>query len=347
MFQTKEDRIALADLMSDNIGDLLDFLEIDYTDNGDYYAFVCPIHEGADNPHGCTMTVFGEWKGAWKCWTRGCEKEHTHSILGFVRAVLSVRKDKEVSFNEAINFCKDFLNVSGNDIKDRAKDIPSILQKYQQKTKQNKQKILNIPREEIRKSLKIPSKYYISRGYTKEVLDKFDVGNCDSKGKQMNGRIVAPVYDENFEYLGCVGRTTKEEHNGYKWINSKYFNSGSHLYGYWLAKEKIREKKTVVLVEGQGDVWRLHEAGIENCVGIFGSSLSDTQSRIIQTSGAFNVVILTDNDEGGEKARRSIKEKCGTLFNIVEPKFSAKDIGEMTVQQIQNEIKPQLEGKYV
>ena len=347
MLTSKADRIALSDILSDRIDELLDFLEISYADHGDYYGFVCPIHEGADNPQGCTMTVFGEWKGAWKCWTRGCEKKHTHSIIGFIRAILSTRRDKDVTFPETVRFCKEFLKVTDSEIKNRANNIPELLLKYAKQTKEKKGIVLNLSREEVRKSLSIPSKYYINRGYSEEILNKFDVGNCDSEGKQMNGRIVAPVYDEDYNYVGCVGRTPHENHNGYKWINSKYFNAGSHLYGYWLAKGKIRKTKTIILVEGQGDVWRLHEAGIENCVGIFGSSLTDAQSRMIQTSGALNIVVLTDNDEAGQKAKKSVREKCGTLFNIIEPKFSGHDVGDMTIEEIKTEIKPQLEGKYV
>ncbi|MAF25454.1 hypothetical protein CL634_07760 [bacterium] len=176
-------------------------------------------------------------------------------------------------------------------------------------------------------------------------MDKFDVGVCLDSTKPMYNRVVAPVYDDDFKYIvGCVGRVQNENHNGKKWVNSKNFHTGSYLYGYWLAKEKIRELKTVILVEGQGDVWRMHEAGIENVVGIFGSSLSDSQSRTLETSGAFTIVIMTDNDEAGKKAKNSIKSKCSRIFNIVEPEFDHKDVGDMTVEQINLELKPQLEG---
>ena len=57
------------------------------------------------------------------------------------------------------------------------------------------------------------------------------------------------------------------------------------------SKEKIRETRTALLVEGQGDVWRMHEAGLINTVGMFGSSLSDAQARILETSGALNIVV--------------------------------------------------------
>ena len=88
--------------------------------------------------------------------------------------------------------------------------------------------------------------------------------------------------------------------------------------------------------------WREWEAGIKNAVGIFGSSLSDAQSGLLQMSGAHTLIILTDNDEAGQKARNSIKQKCQTLFIISEPTFSFKDVGDMTTEQILSELKHQL-----
>ena len=52
---------------------------------------------------------------------------------------------------------------------------------------------------------------------------------------------------------------------------------------------------------------------------MFGASLSDAQSRIIETSGAFNVIILTDNDNAGENAKQTIRERLGRICKIIEP----------------------------
>ena len=75
---------------------------------------------------------------------------------------------------------------------------------------------------------------------------------------------------------------------------------------------------------------------------MFGSGLTDTQIRILETSGAFTLVLLTDNDEAGKKARNSIRKKCERTFNIIEIELSTKDVGDMSVEQINQEIKPQL-----
>jgi DNA primase len=100
------------------------------------------------------------------------------------------------------------------------------------------------------------------------------------------------------------------------------------------------------LVEGQGDVIRLHEAGVRNAVGIFGSHLSDSQVFLLQKSGALNIIVMTDNDEAGEKCRLETKEKLKYSFNIFDVITPTNDIGDMSVGEINEIIKPQMKGLF-
>ena len=342
----KEELAVLSHKVALRMEDLLDLFGVEYFRQYDRITCVCPIHEGADIPQAFTITMEDKYFGCWRCWTHGCEEKFLHTPIGLIRGLLSSRKGKEVSFQKAVNFSLEFVSSSVEDLAKESHDFK--VEKVT--TPSDPLKNRHIPdsaiaRKTVRNSLARPVKYYLNRGYSEDTLDKFDVGICNDSSKQMNGRIVVPVYDDNHEYMvGCVGRTQNEISNGFKWVNSKNFNSGLYLYGYWLAKDKIRETKTVILVEGQGDVWRLYEAGIGNAVGMFGSSLSDGQARILETSGAFNVVVLTDNDDAGAKAKQSVGKKCERLFHLVFPEFSKEDIGEMSVDEIETIIKPQLTG---
>ena len=88
-----------------------------------------------------------------------------------------------------------------------------------------------LTREEIRKKLVIPAKYYIERGFFPEVLDEFDVGLCTDPTKPMYNRVVFPVYNyTGNRMIGCVGRTTTSDPT--KWLNQKGFKKGDHIYGY-------------------------------------------------------------------------------------------------------------------
>ncbi len=339
----------LSDLIAANIVPILATkFNIEVNDFGDYISCACPVHEG-DNPNAFTMNIEIDhpYFGLWKCWTQDCHEEHINTPVGLIRVLLSRELEKNISFDETVEYCMNLVETNFEDLNKESGSVKfanksSGIQKALEKREKNKAK--GIPRDLVRNSLKRPAEYYLKRGYSKEVLDQFDVGVCADPNKQMRNRVVAPVYDDDFNCMvGCVGRVMHENYNGRKWINSKDFYAGAWLYGYWLSKDNIRKTQTAVLVEGQGDVWRLWEAGITNVVGMFGSSLTDTQARILETSGAFTLVLLTDNDEAGQKAKKAIKKKCERNFNIVEIDVPTKDVGEMSVDQITKDITPKLQ----
>ena len=332
---------AICSELFDKLPSILAYFDIDYVEYPNRYAFACPVH-GGDNAEACCIFTDGmTQKGNWSCWTQHCEEEFANNLFGFVRGCLSQKRDKNVSMNETASFCSNFLDKSLDDMehlenpKRQSKAIDVFNRKIERISPQ-------ISREDIRKKIAIPAKYYMNRGYSKEVLDTFDVGECFTKNQPMSGRVVVPVYDEDYNYVGCVGRSTQESMKP-KWLHSKGFKK-SVLYGLNIAKNHILETSTAMLVEGQGDVWRMHEAGIKNCVGIFGASINEDQLMLLEQSGALNLVILTDSDEAGNKAYDQIIKICGRRFNYYRPSISKKDVGDMTIEQIKEELYPQLKG---
>ena len=157
----------------------------------------------------------------------------------------------------------------------------------------------------------------------------------------MSGRAVAPIYDQFGNYVGAAGRATDENVKP-KWLYSKGFKR-SVFYGIHRAYNHIKETNTVILVEGQGDVWRMHESGYPEAVGIFGCSIGEDQLVILEEAGVMNVVILTDTDDAGQKAYIQIVKRCGRRFNYYRPEISTKDVGDMTVEQVRLELGPQLD----
>ena len=327
--------------MSERIPSLLDKLEIEYIEYPNRLAFACPIH-GGDNPEGCCIFTDGDkFKGNWQCWTKHCEEDFTNNLIGFVRGVLSFRRNKNVSLNEVMSFCRNFIggkieDIADNNASDRSLDAFAVFSKTV--TRQT----FSTNRDSIRSKLLIPSDYFINRGFLPETLDDFDIGLCNEKNRPMSNRVVVPIYDEDFNYVGCAGRSINNELKP-KWLHSKGFKKNV-LYGLNVAKDEILRTQSVILVEGQGDVWRMHEAGYKQTVGIFGCSISDDQLLLLESSGALNVIVLTDSDEAGEKAYKQIVKKCGRRFNYYRPRISSKDVGDMTVKQVKEELEPQLKG---
>lgn len=363
----------VCDEVCDNIETLLDNFELEYKTNHKMISMCCPIH-GGDNPSALNLYPEGDlYRGNWKCRTHGCEKTFKGSIIGFIRGILSNRKynwskdgDDTVSFKDAVEFTMSFINKDFSKIKisrvDRdKKTFTSIVNNI---TKNSESNLPKITRDKIVKTLDIPAQYYIDRSYSKEVLMKYDVGLCSNPDREMHNRIVVPIYDNDYQFMvGCTGRSIYEKCNyckSYhnishkcpneddrwkfpKWKHNKEFKSQNYLYNFWFAKEHILKSGFAIIVESPGNVWRLEENGIYNSVGIFGSSLSDRQKILLDSSGAMNLIILTDNDEAGKKAAVQIKNKCQNTYRVFIPQISKPDVGDMTSDEINIEIKEYIE----
>jgi 5S rRNA maturation endonuclease (ribonuclease M5) len=368
---------VICDQVCDNIEDLLIALDIpdtDYKITNKMVTMSCPIH-GGDNMSAVNIYHTGDYyRGNWKCRTHNCDQIFKGSIIGFVRGVLSRSKyewkedgDNTASFQEAVEFCLGLLNKSLKDIKISRSDAEkTTFTRIVENVKTNKvdnNPLSTVTRSQVRQSLQIPATYYVQRGYTSEILTKYDVGLCATPGKEMHNRVVVPIYSlDGKSIVGCTGRSIfdccnkckhyhassvscpdKEESWKYcKWKHNFGFKSQEHLYNFWFAKDHIQKTKNIILVESPGNVWKLEEAGIHNSVAIFGSSLSDKQKLLIDSSGAMNIILLMDNDEAGQKAVKQITEKCRKIYRIYCPKFTGSDVGELSVDEIKKEIIPQI-----
>jgi 5S rRNA maturation endonuclease (ribonuclease M5) len=364
----------ICDEVADNIEKLLEHLNLEeYKISNKMITMNCPIHLG-DNPSAVNIYYTGDsYRGNWKCRTHNCEQIFKNSIIGFVRGVLSQQQygwskegDPSVTFQEAVDFCLSILDKNIKDIKVSKttveKDTFTRMVNNIVSTPPSSP-ISKVTKSQVRQSLKIPAKYYINRGYGEEILKKYDVGLCDNPQKEMFNRIVVPVYSvDGSTIVGCSGRSIfdqcslcKHYHNikdkcpnkdslwkYSKWKHNTGFKSQEHLYNFWFAKDHIQRTKNIVLVESPGNVWRLEESGIHNSVAIFGSSLSDKQKLLIDSSGAMNIILLMDNDSAGEKAIEQITEKCKKIYRIYPIRIDTSDIGDMSIIDIQEKIIPKI-----
>lgn len=368
---------AVCDELCDNIDLLCDAFDLNCKHTNKMITMACPIH-GGDNESALNLYYTGDsYRGNWVCRTHHCEKIFQPSIIGFLRGILSVQKnnwtkngDEIYSFDATMETALQILNKNINDIKinhtniEKKNFIKNIQMISPAVTNTN-----NLPsRHTVRKALEIPAKYYMQRGYSQNILDKYDIGFCHNHNKEMFDRVVVPIYDKDHNYMvGCSGRSIYEKcskcsyyHNptsecikheyGWKyskWKHNKDFKAKDHLYNLWFAKDYIIKTGIAIIVESPGNVWRLEEAGIKNSVAIFGTSLGDRQKMLLDCSGAMSLLILLDNDEAGKIGAQQIYDKCYRTYNIKTLSIETNDIGDMTIESIQNTIKPQVEQMYV
>jgi 5S rRNA maturation endonuclease (ribonuclease M5) len=366
----------LSDKVCDEIDTLLSHFGIEYKRLSKMIVMSCPIH-GGDNQSALNLYPDGDtYRGNWKCRTHHCEEIFKSSIIGFIRGIISNQQygwtkdgDSVCSFDDALKFAQNFLKQDLSDIKIDKKHIEKTNFVNTVSYINNKTDIVGpkIGHNQIRKSLQIPSKYFLDRGFSDTILEKYDVGDCVISGKEMVNRAVVPVYDMDNKYMvGCTGRSVFEkckECNYHhqkdqpcpkdreswlmsKWRHNKDFKTQEHLYNFWFAKEYIQKLKTAIIVESPGNVWRLEEAGIHNSVAIFGSSLSDKQKMLLDISGALSLVLIMDNDDAGKKAVENIKAKCNKTYNIFPISIQYDDVASMTIDQIKHEIIPQINKLY-
>lgn len=359
---------AISDAVCDRIEDLFDVLHIEYKLYDKMATMSCPIH-GGDNASACNVYHIGDsYRGNWKCRTHNCHEVFKSSIIGFIRGCLSHRKynwqnsgDKVCSFNEAIQFVQQFLGNkidinSLSAIDSKTKDKNDFVNTVRYITESSNKDQLKISKDYLLSKISVPSQYFLSRGFTKNILSKYYVGDCYEEGKEMYSRAVVPIFDDNNEYIiGCTGRSLFEKCDSCKayhdpqiscpseaeswkyskWKHSSGFKSGDTVYNMWNAKKYIKStNNTVILVESPGNVWRLEEAGIHNAIAIFGTTFTDRQKMMVDCSGAMHIITIMDNDDAGYQAREKIYTKCKKTYNVTHIDIPANDIASMSVEEI-------------
>jgi DNA primase len=177
--------------------------------------------------------------------------------------------------------------------------------------------------------------YLLKRGLSEEALRAFAVGYAPSawdkvllrgqragfKVEEMRGvglvqrgrgggeydrfrsRIMFPIRDRRGRTLGFGGRAMRAD-QGAKYVNTAetdFFHKSTMLYGVDLAKGAIAKQGRAVVVEGYTDVLALHQAGIEEAVGVMGTAITDEQ--VAALSGMVEEVVLAlDADAAGQEA---------------------------------------------
>ena len=327
----------VKDIIFSDIEKLLDSFDLEYTQDGDNIFMCCPAHEGSDNPQGVSISMSKE---VWRCWTRGCHETWNTDIFGFIGAVLQTD-----SFSQILKHVSQIYNLNGakseveyGKEKSNGSEFSKIVKLLRNKPSvKNNEPVASLPTDMLK-----GSPYFESRGFHKDTLEYFGVN--DSNSSVMKHRSIIPISYNN-TLIGYIARATKD------WLQPKYlfsegFKKANYLYNYDNAIEMGQLLNCLFLVEGQGDVWKLYESGVFNAVGLFGKEISRKQKSLLLQSGITTLVILTDNDQVGRESKIKIRREMGRMFKLVFPNMPTKDLGDASVEKIQNNILKNLKGCY-
>ncbi len=117
-------------------------------------------------------------------------------------------------------------------------------------------------------------------------------------------RIMFPIHSSAGKVVAFGGRKLHESQTGGKYVNSPttdIYTKGNELYGLFDTKYTISKKDFALICEGYTDFLRLYENGYKNCVASLGTSLTDSQIRILRRFTE-NIYMLYDGDSSGRKA---------------------------------------------
>lgn len=332
--------------LNDNAELVFKKLGMDYEAFHDNIYCTCPVHEASDNPRAFS---FSRAKGIWKCWTRDCQSEHGNDMFGLIKGALSQQRGEEVEFKDALRWACDTLNIKRgytNDVEtvetdekeEPFYDIINILTKRSKPIQDNP--------IEIDCTLEYPSEYFIGRGFKKKTMKHFQVGDCYEKGI-MKERAVIPIHNDTGDsIIATIGRSTKEYKMPKFLFHPTGFNKRNYFYNFHRAIKRAVETSCLYILEGQGDVWKMYEAGVQNAVSIFGKTLTNEQEEKLYKLPITHLIVLTDNDQAGRESKVQIKRQLSRMYKITFPTLSSKDIGDMNIKDIKSNILFNLKGTY-
>ncbi len=315
--------------------------------SGSYYRGLCPFHNDTD-----PSFYVSPGKGFFHCFGCGASGD----------AISFYQKIEELSFTDAIVQLADMFNVNV--------PINAFEETAYHKSTKILEKLARHWHDELfkktKKSLKVID-YLKNRKISEKTVHSFELGlssddrtlerfmqsnkNIDrdelvtagaayiKKGKLINrfeNRLTIPIRNKSGRVVGFGGRVISDE-NGPKYINSpesNLFKKSKLLYNLYRAKKSINTLNYVIVVEGYFDVISLFEAGIENVVGILGTSLTSIQLKLLKDITE-NILFFFDSDEAGQKATfRSVEiaEQLGLTTAVVRAS-NYKDPGELLLKK--------------
>lgn len=287
---------------------------------GKDYKGLCPFH-GEKTP---SFHVNAE-KGIFKCF--GCGEggdvfafvQKTKG-LDFIDSVRELARKYGVKLAESVEDRKEYDRRS------------QILMLYQQASEY----YLRLLRDPVEGAF--ARKYLEDRGLSGETIEKFKLGYApnswdgllrfltektkvsaatleeaglvrrrqESSGHYdlFRNRLMIPICDSEGRVIAFGGRTLGDDQ--VKYLNSPetpIYHKGLHLFGFNLAKEAIKSKDSVIVVEGYFDAITSHQFGFTNTVATLGTALTEQQSKLlVRYTESKRVYLSFDADAAGVRA---------------------------------------------
>ena len=156
---------------------------------------------------------------------------------------------------------------------------------------------------------------------------------------RFRGRLMFPISDSLSRIVGFGGRALKADQEP-KYLNSPetpIYQKSQVLYCFSFSKSEIKNKKSVVIVEGYMDALAAFQNGIRNVVAVSGTALTLKQLNLLKPF-VEDLILAFDMDNAGQEAAKRSYELAGDFdFNLrVLALPEGKDIAEYALVQGEN-----------
>lgn len=122
-------------------------------------------------------------------------------------------------------------------------------------------------------------------------------------GDKFAGRLIFPIRDIKGNIVAFGGRAIHPDQSP-KYLNSpesQIYQKGKVLYGLYNNLEYIKEKSSIIVVEGYMDLISLWQTGVRNTVATLGTALTPDHAKLL-VKYAQDIYLMFDSDEAGKKA---------------------------------------------
>lgn len=173
----------------------------------------------------------------------------------------------------------------------------------------------------------------LKRGFSKKEIAEAGLSNRYG-GDMFRGRMMVALMDPTGQVIGFTGRIIGDVPNAPKYLNTPQtdvYDKGRHVFALSLAKEAIRNKEHVVMVEGNLDVVSSHQAGMRQVVATAGTAMTESHLRAIKRLTG-DVRLAYDSDKAGVAATEraiEIAARVGVELTVITLTDGAKDPDEL------------------
>ena len=324
----KDEKLVYSQEALEEMADRVDLLEyashsVDFIKHsGNTHYAICPFH----NEKTASLAVNAD-DNFFHCF--GCGR--SGNIYKWIQWT------ENLSFDQAV---QKVANITGSDISEYIESETVAFYKLLNKLNNPKEPdviertILDIDKDyNQRFDDEIPQEW-IDEGISEEEIKKYEI-RVDSR----SNRIVYPVYDKDFRFIGVKGRTRFKNYKDLrimKYMNYNKIGILDYFQGMKQAQPYVENQKEIIIVEGLKSVMKLDSWGYHNVVSAETSSLNNYQITLLISMKIRNVIIAFDKDVGLSKIRECVKmlKKFVNVYvvydkwRLLDEKDSPPDKGE-------------------